>query len=65
MLVGVGPFGVLAASLASFLIERGRQDEATPEDIGLEDIALRLERIERRLEVLTTGAERTDTAADD
>jgi voltage-gated potassium channel len=59
MLVGVGLFGLLAASLASFMIERGRHDEARADDIGLEDIALRLEQIERKLEEL--GAERTDT----
>jgi len=52
MLVGVGLFGVLAGSLASFLIERGRSDEVRPDDIGLEDIAARLDRIERRLEAL-------------
>jgi voltage-gated potassium channel len=52
MLVGVGLFGLLAGSLASFLIERGRSDEVRPDDIGLEDIAARLERIERRLETL-------------
>lgn len=49
MLVGVGLFGLLAASLASFLIERGRHDEVDADDIGLEDIAARLERIEEQL----------------
>lgn len=49
MLVGVALFGVLAASLASFFLERGRQEEATADDIGLEDIAARLGRIERLL----------------
>jgi len=52
MLVGVGLFGLLAGSLASFLIERGRSAEVRPDDIGLEDIAARLERIEHRLEAL-------------
>lgn len=46
MLFGVGIFGLLAASLASFLIERGRRDEVDPDDVGLEDIAARLARIE-------------------
>lgn len=49
MLVGVGLFGLLAASLASFLIERGHHDEVRADDIGLEDIAARLERIEEQL----------------
>jgi voltage-gated potassium channel len=53
MLVGVGFFGLLAASLASFLIGRGHQEEATPEEVGLADIAARLERIEIRLDGLT------------
>jgi voltage-gated potassium channel len=58
MLVGVGLFGPLAASLASSLIERGHQAEVTPEDVGLEDIAVRLERIERRLEqIAARGAD--------
>ena len=54
MLVGVGLFGLLAASLASFLIERGRHDEVEPDDIGLEDIAARLERIEDQLSRLSS-----------
>jgi voltage-gated potassium channel len=58
MLVGVGLFGLLAGSLASFLIERGRSDEVRPDDIGLEDIAARLERIERRLEGLDRSQDR-------
>jgi voltage-gated potassium channel len=52
MLVGVGLYGLLAASLASFLIERGHSPEVTPEDVGLEDIAARLSRIEQRLDAL-------------
>jgi hypothetical protein len=47
MLVGVGVFGVLAASLASLFIERDREQEADPK---LADIADRLERIERMLD---------------
>ncbi len=46
MLVGVGLFGLLAASLASFLIQR---DEEEPSDIQHREIIERLERIERRL----------------
>jgi voltage-gated potassium channel len=56
MLVGVGLFGLLAASLASFLIERGHEAEVTPEGIGLEVIAARLERIEQRLDDLARPA---------
>jgi voltage-gated potassium channel len=55
MLVGVGMFGFLAASLASFLIEGGPQEEATPEDVGLADITTRLERIEGRLDELAAA----------
>jgi voltage-gated potassium channel len=58
MLVGVGLFGLLAASLASFLIERGRSDEVRAEDVGLESISARLERIERHLASLASAAER-------
>ena len=47
MLIGVGLFGLLAASLASFLIER---DEGTTEDAVHSEIIERLERIERRLD---------------
>jgi voltage-gated potassium channel len=47
MLIGVGLFGLLAASLASFLIER---DEGTAEDPAHNEIIERLERIERRLD---------------
>jgi voltage-gated potassium channel len=54
MLVGVGLFGLLAASLASFLIERGQHSEVQPDDIGLEDIAARLERIEDQLARLSS-----------
>jgi voltage-gated potassium channel len=48
MLVGVGLFGLLAASLASFLIERG--EEAEPVDAAHREILDRLERIESRLD---------------
>lgn len=49
MLVGVGLFGFLAASLASLLLERGQSDE--PESSSeLREVLNRLERIERRLE---------------
>jgi hypothetical protein len=47
MFVGVGVFGLLAASLASFLIS---QEEETAEDASHEEIIERLERIERRLD---------------
>jgi voltage-gated potassium channel len=47
MFVGVGIFGLLAASLASFLIER---DEGLAEDSKHTEIIERLERIERRLD---------------
>jgi voltage-gated potassium channel len=48
MLFGVSLFGLLAASLASFLIERGvEQGRADPEHL---EIIERLERIERRLD---------------
>ena len=61
MLVGVGLFGLLAASLASFLIERGHRDEVDPEDIGLEDIAARLKRIEEQLERLSNERSASDS----
>jgi voltage-gated potassium channel len=47
MLIGVGLFGLLAASLASFLIER---DEGTAEDASHTEIIERLDRIERLLD---------------
>jgi voltage-gated potassium channel len=65
MLVGVGLFGLLAASLASFLIERGHDPEVRADDLGLEDIAARLERIERRLDELHTGISRVTPEAHD
>lgn len=48
MLVGVGLFGLLAASLASFLIQR---DEGESEErAAYREIIERLDRIERRLD---------------
>jgi hypothetical protein len=52
MFVGVGIFGLLAASLASFFIERDLKQEEQQEgesDAQLAHIASRLERIERLL----------------
>jgi voltage-gated potassium channel len=48
MLVGVGLLGLLAASLASFLIDR--DEEEGPPDPAQREIIERLERIERRLD---------------
>jgi voltage-gated potassium channel len=50
MLVGVGLFGLLAASLASFLIERDIQEEEPEEHRQFREILERLDRIERRLD---------------
>jgi voltage-gated potassium channel len=49
MLVGVGLFGLLAASLASFFVERDqeRNEPATAHDVR--EVLKRLDRIERRL----------------
>lgn len=47
MLRGVGLFGLLAASLASFLVHR---DEEVSDDSSHKEIIERLERIERRLD---------------
>ncbi len=60
MLVGVGLFGLLAASLASFLIERGKREEVNAQDVGLEDIAARLERIEGTLAALAYAIQHDD-----
>lgn len=49
MLVGVGVFGLLAASLASFFLERGERTNAEPRS-ELREVLERLERIERRLD---------------
>jgi voltage-gated potassium channel len=52
MLIGVGIFGLLAASLASFFIERDLKPDERKEgesDTQLAEIAARLERIERLL----------------
>ena len=64
MLVGVGLFGLLAASLASFLIQRGHDEEVEPDDIGLEDIAARLERIEEQLARLSDDRRKADLSED-
>jgi voltage-gated potassium channel len=65
MLVGVGLFGLLAGSLASFLIERGRSGDVTAGDIGLEDIAARLERIERHLDALVGNGQAARATEDE
>jgi voltage-gated potassium channel len=52
MLIGVGIFGLLAASLASFFIEQDLKPDERKEgesDTQLTEIATRLERIERQL----------------
>jgi voltage-gated potassium channel len=46
MLVGVGLFGLLAGTLASFFVERGQQEEGSSE---LQEIGERLARIEQAL----------------
>jgi len=48
MIVGIALFGFLAGSLASFFLERRDESEVDPK---LEEIAERLERIERALEL--------------
>ncbi|HYZ12243.1 MAG TPA: ion transporter [Actinomycetota bacterium] len=58
MLIGVGVFGLLAASLASFLLERGREVDTPTDDVGLRDIAARLDRIESELQVLSQERQR-------
>lgn len=53
MLVGVGLFGLLAATLASFLIERGeeqRDEPAVGSDPRIDEVLERLDRIEQALE---------------
>jgi voltage-gated potassium channel len=47
MLVGVGIFGLLAGTLASFFVERGQKEDRTE----LQEIGERLAKIERALEV--------------
>ncbi len=49
MLIGVGVFGLIAASLASLFIERELEQEAAEEDSQLTAILERLERIEQQL----------------
>jgi voltage-gated potassium channel len=48
MIVGIALFGFLAGSLASFFLERREESEVDPK---LSEIAERLERIERALEI--------------
>jgi voltage-gated potassium channel len=48
MIVGIALFGLLAGSLASFFLERREESEVDPK---LAEIAERLERIERALEI--------------
>jgi voltage-gated potassium channel len=55
MLVGVGLFGLLAASLASFLVDRDRGSDQ-PADPAVREILERLERIERQLEMTSNRA---------
>ena len=43
MILGIGLFGLLAASMASFLIEKDREKEIDPQ---ISEISERLERIE-------------------
>jgi hypothetical protein len=49
MILGIGLFGLLAASLASFLVEKDLEKEIDPQMAELKD---RLTRIERMLENL-------------
>jgi voltage-gated potassium channel len=49
MIVGVGVIGLLAASLASFFLERGGKVETSEDDGGLAEIGARLKRIENQL----------------
>jgi voltage-gated potassium channel len=52
MIVGIALFGFLAGSLASFFLERREESEVDPK---LAEIAERLERIERALEIRGAG----------
>ena len=49
MILGIGLFGLLAASLASLLVEKDLETELDPQLAAMDD---RLERIERLLERL-------------
>jgi voltage-gated potassium channel len=59
MLVGVGVFGLLAAALASFLIERGPRSDQKVSTADLHEIISRLDRLERMLvaQQSTSGVE--------
>jgi voltage-gated potassium channel len=63
MLIGVGVFGLLAASLASFFLERRRGQKPESSD-RLADILERLDRIERALAQLATGRADTEQRRD-
>ena len=54
MIVGVGVIGLLAASLASFFLERRGSVEPEPSSSDLREVLERLERIERRLDQQST-----------
>jgi voltage-gated potassium channel len=53
MILGIGLFGLLAASLASFLVEKDLDKEINPQRAAIEE---RLERIERLLQSLQQRA---------
>lgn len=50
MILGIGLFGLLAASLASFFISEEEEEEEAETQARLDDIARRLQRIEESLE---------------
>jgi voltage-gated potassium channel len=61
MILGIGLFGLLAASLASFFIEKGIEKEKDPQ---MAEIEARLDRIEQLLEDLQPNGQATrDRAA--
>jgi voltage-gated potassium channel len=63
MIVGIGLFGALAASLASFFIEQRQEDTVQPQ---LDDMTARLQRIEDTLVALSaTPAERSASSTRD
>ena len=55
--MGIGLFGLLAASLASFFVEKDLEKEIDPQ---IAEMAERLERMERLLEKLQPSDEGTD-----
>jgi voltage-gated potassium channel len=61
MILGIGLFGLLAASLASFFVERGFQRKADPQ---LEQIEQRLSRIEELLQNLQPTTPGTEDGQD-